>query len=275
VGVPVRFATVAQGTTQPAFTLFDHRDPSTGSCNSIRESDSVSCTRSSIVHRLRRVPAHLANIDLPARTVLSPSAAEHNSQQTLCPPNHPLLDIIDTLVPPNAMPSDHPQTPQSPCTASFTAADLPRKQSTSPRVSHSLPTPAHSINGSMSSNSDISMEAAILQDALHAEISNKRKRDVEDNGDRDQKKVHVEDSRASIDDLHLDVGEKYLLCRTRKAPSSTRSTFSPLVLYSRGLYYSSPLHIIYRSIWLTRTLMRSAPSSLSRPQTRSLFYVCS
>ncbi|KAE9375009.1 Rox3-domain-containing protein [Stipitochalara longipes BDJ] len=106
------------------------------------------------------------------------------------------------------MPSDHPHTPQSPSTASFSAADHPRKQSTSPRTSHSLPTPAHSINGSMSSNSDIALEI------VHDEVSNKRKRDVGDTGDRDQKKVHVEDSRASIDDLHLDVGEKYLLCRT-------------------------------------------------------------
>ena len=48
--------------------------------------------------------------------------------------------------------------------------------------------------------------------------SNKRKRDLEDHGDREQKKVHVEDSRISIDDLHLDVGKKYLLCRTRKTP---------------------------------------------------------
>ena len=150
----------------------------------------------------------------------------------------------------NAMPSDHPQTPQSPSTASFSAADLLRKQSTSPRLPHSLPTPAHSINGSMSSNADIALEATLLQDVLHEEISNKRKRDVEDNGERDQKKVHVEDSRATIDDLHLDVGEKYLLCRTRKAPSSTKSTNLPPCRIFQVLY-SSPLHIIYRSIWLT------------------------
>jgi hypothetical protein len=167
-------------------------------------------------------------------TILSPLAAEHSSRQTLCPPNPSPLDVLDIVVPTNAMPSDHPQTPQSPSTASFSAADLPRKQSTSPRISHSLPTPAHSINDSMSSTSDTTLEAAMLHDALHEEVSNKRKRDVEDNGDRDQKKVHVEDSRASIDDLHLDVGEKYLLCRTRKAPSSTRSSIFPLVLYSRS-----------------------------------------
>ncbi|PQE09441.1 hypothetical protein CJF31_00004301 [Rutstroemia sp. NJR-2017a BVV2] len=50
------------------------------------------------------------------------------------------------------------------------------------------------------------------------DLSNKRKRDVEDHGDRDQKKVHVEDSRLSINDLHQEVGQKYLLCRTRKNP---------------------------------------------------------
>jgi len=142
-------------------------------------------------------------------TIISPSAAEHNSRQTLCPSNSTSLDIFDTLDSTIAMPSDHPQTPQSPSTVS-SAADLPRKPSTSPRITHSLPTPAHSINGSMSSlSSDITSETA-PQD----EISNKRKRDPEDHGDREQKKVHVEDSRLSIEDLHLDVGEKYLLCRT-------------------------------------------------------------
>jgi hypothetical protein len=58
-----------------------------------------------------------------------------------------------------------------------------------------------------------------MVDASHVdEPSNKRKRDLEDHGDREQKKVHVEDSRISIKDLHLDVGQKYLLCRTRKTP---------------------------------------------------------
>ena len=50
--------------------------------------------------------------------------------------------------------------------------------------------------------------------------SNKRKREVEDVGDQEQKKVHVEDRRLGIEDLHVDVGKKYLLCRTRKAPTS-------------------------------------------------------
>ena len=92
----------------------------------------------------------------------------------------------------------------------------------------------------MSSNADIALEATLLQDVLHEEISNKRKRDVEDNGDRDQKKVHVEDSRATIDDLHLDVGEKYLLCRTRKAPFFQDLLYPGLVLYA----LLCPTHII-------------------------------
>jgi len=246
VGVLVRIATVARGTTHPSSALLNHREPSRGRSTSIRESDLLSTIRDSIDHRSRRVPAHLANIDLSRRVaLLSPSTPEHNSRQTLCPPNHPSLDTLDTFVPANAMPSDHPHTPQSPSTASYSTSDLPRKQSASPRTSNSLPTPAHSINGSMSSNSDLVLEAA------HDEVSNKRKRDIEDTGDRDQKKAHVEDSRASIDDLHLDVGEKYLLCRTRKAPSSTRSTFSPWYCIP-GFVLLKPL-AHHKSIWLTRT----------------------
>lgn len=60
----------------------------------------------------------------------------------------------------------------------------------------------------------------MVADAMQVdEVSNKRKRDIEDNGDRDQKKAHVEKSRVSIDDLHLDVGEKYKLCRQPHPPS--------------------------------------------------------
>jgi len=59
-----------------------------------------------------------------------------------------------------------------------------------------------------------SINSAVDNPSQTDDLSNKRKRQVEDLGDREQKKVHVEDSRLSIDDLHLDVGEKYLLCRT-------------------------------------------------------------
>lgn len=69
-----------------------------------------------------------------------------------------------------------------------------------------------------STTTGFAAEASHMDDASH-----KRKRDIEDLGDREQKKVHVEDSRISIKDLHLDVGEKYLLCRTRKTPFFLRS----------------------------------------------------
>ena len=125
------------------------------------------------------------------------------------------------------MPPDHPQTPQSPSQTSPGTNDLPLKPTTSPRVSHSLPTPAHSINGSMSSTG-----SGFVSDGAHLEeSSNKRKRDIDDHGDREQKKVHVEDSRISIEDLHLDVGKKYLLCRTRKTPFFSKSSLSTRSLF--------------------------------------------
>jgi hypothetical protein len=112
------------------------------------------------------------------------------------------------------MPSEHPQTPESPSQTSLGVTDIHRKTSTSPQFSNSLPTPAHSINGSMSALGGDSMASGFSQE----DPSNKRKRDTEDNGERSQKKIHLEDVGLSIGDLHLDVGEKYLLCRTRKTP---------------------------------------------------------
>jgi len=46
----------------------------------------------------------------------------------------------------------------------------------------------------------------------------KRKRSIADDGDREQKKAHLEQNSLGIEDLHQDVGEKFLLCKTRKAP---------------------------------------------------------
>lgn len=109
------------------------------------------------------------------------------------------------------MPSDLPQTPQSPFNTPA-STDTSSKSIVSPRLNTSLPTPAHSINGSMS-NINSTTEGSQAED-----LSTKRKRDIEDSGDRDQKKVHVEDSRPSIDDLHQDVGRMYYLCKTRKNP---------------------------------------------------------
>lgn len=56
----------------------------------------------------------------------------------------------------------------------------------------------------------------------------KRKRPLEDLGDREQKKVHIEDSKTGIEALHLDVGEKYLLCQTphhERLPRITEDLF--------------------------------------------------
>ncbi|KAG9240465.1 Rox3 mediator complex subunit-domain-containing protein [Calycina marina] len=106
------------------------------------------------------------------------------------------------------MPSNHPPSPQSPDQPSFDSHDIHHKLPTSPGVGGSLPTPAHSINGSMST-------LDVIAEAAHSEeISNKRKRDLEDTGDRDQKKVHIESSGVSINDLHRNVGPKYRLCKT-------------------------------------------------------------
>ncbi|RDW73514.1 hypothetical protein BP6252_07421 [Coleophoma cylindrospora] len=123
---------------------------------------------------------------------------------------------------------DHPHTPQSPSNLSST--NLPPKP-TSPQTTTSLPTPAHSINGSLSSSlgSDMASDQAQFEDGSH-----KRKRDLEDHGNQEQKKVHVEDSRFGIDDLHIDVGPKYLLCKTPHEYVRPNPTHDFFALY--GLY---------------------------------------
>lgn len=65
------------------------------------------------------------------------------------------------------------------------------------------------------------------EEVENGDISNKRKRDPEDNGDREQKKVHVEDSMIGIEALHQEVGSKYLFLQNRKAPffSGIRSSY--------------------------------------------------
>ncbi|KAK4127373.1 mediator of RNA polymerase II transcription subunit 19 [Parathielavia appendiculata] len=103
--------------------------------------------------------------------------------------------------------SCHPQTPDSPSQFSPNASDLMMSM-TAASTTTTLPTPAHSVNGS-------SIPTEMTHDTVMGEDSpQKRKRHVNDTGDRAQKKVHVEDRKSGIDDLHLDVGDKYLLCRT-------------------------------------------------------------
>lgn len=83
-------------------------------------------------------------------------------------------------------------------------------------ITTALPTPAHSVNGS-------SIPTDMVHDIVMTEDSpQKRKRPLEDVGDQEQKKVHLEESSMDIENLHLDVGHKYLVCKTRKAPFHSR-----------------------------------------------------
>ncbi|KAK3494057.1 Rox3 mediator complex subunit-domain-containing protein [Neurospora crassa] len=110
--------------------------------------------------------------------------------------------------------SFHPQTPQSPSHFSPSSSDQSTSMSGSiVSTTTTLPTPAHSVNGSSLAN-DMSFTDIVMGE----NSPQKRKRTSDDVGDREQKKVHIEDRKLGIDDLHLDVGEKYLLCRSRKAP---------------------------------------------------------
>ncbi|KAK4188197.1 putative mediator of RNA polymerase II transcription subunit 19 [Podospora australis] len=108
--------------------------------------------------------------------------------------------------------SFHPQTPQSPSQFSPSTSDLIMSTNSSMTSTTTLPTPAHSVNGS-SIPVDMSHELAMGEDSPH-----KRKRAIDDTGDRDHKKMHLEDRNLGIENLHLDVGEKYLLCRTPHPP---------------------------------------------------------
>ncbi|KAF4624078.1 hypothetical protein G7Y89_g14096 [Cudoniella acicularis] len=175
-------------------------------------------------HALALHPSSLDHLD----TTLDDIASQPRDPNVFVFESPQIVDIYEYFT---EMPSDHPQTPESPSQISFGIIDAHRK-STSPHFTNSLPTPAHSINGSMSSlGSDV---------GFHDESSNKRKRDLEDGGDREQKKVHVEDSRLSIEDLHLDVGEKYLLCNTPHHSSS--------VPYTQDLFNLYSLHDIAQSV---------------------------
>lgn len=120
--------------------------------------------------------------------------------------------------------SFHPQTPQSPSQTSPSISDPSTSLNSSmTSTTTNLPTPAHSVTGSClpsEMNPDIIMGDDTPQ---------KRKRALEDGGDRDHKKAHIEDRRLGIENLHMDVGEKYLLCRTRKASLLRTCTYLPRI----------------------------------------------
>ncbi|KAH9904877.1 Rox3-domain-containing protein [Xylariomycetidae sp. FL2044] len=113
--------------------------------------------------------------------------------------------------------SFNPQTPQSPSQFSpYVAEHSSSSVNTSmTSVTTTLPTPAHSVNGSMPQG-DMSPDIVMIGDSPQ-----KRKCQYDDRGSHEQKKVHLEDPRRiGIENLHLDVGEKYLLCRTPSIPSA-------------------------------------------------------
>ncbi|KAH7166022.1 Rox3 mediator complex subunit-domain-containing protein [Dactylonectria macrodidyma] len=115
--------------------------------------------------------------------------------------------------------SFHPQTPQSPSQFSSGTSDPVSSVATSMMAASTattLPTPAHSVNGSASQ-----LDAIMADDSPH-----KRKRSVDDSysGDHEQKKIHLEESKLGIEDLHLDVGKKYLLCQTPHLESLPRAS---------------------------------------------------
>ncbi|KAI2641732.1 Rox3-domain-containing protein [Hypomontagnella submonticulosa] len=105
--------------------------------------------------------------------------------------------------------SFNPQTPQSPSQLSPSIGDqVSSLNSSMTSMTTALPTPAHSVNGS-AQPADMSHDSTMTDS-----YTNKRKYPFDDTGDHEQKKVHLENRRVGIENLHLDVGEKYLLCST-------------------------------------------------------------
>ncbi|KAJ2905297.1 Mediator of RNA polymerase II transcription subunit 19 [Zalerion maritima] len=113
--------------------------------------------------------------------------------------------------------SFHPQTPQSPSRNSPVTTDPNSSISSVTSMSTTtLPTPAHSVNGSLSTQpSDIAHDMSHKMD--HG-TPGKRKRPVQDTGDRDQEKLHMEQAPVSIDRLHMDVGPMYMVLNNPQPP---------------------------------------------------------
>ncbi|KAI0471602.1 Rox3-domain-containing protein [Xylariaceae sp. FL0804] len=115
--------------------------------------------------------------------------------------------------------SFNPQTPQSPSQYSPSTTEQVASMNTSTTsIPTSLPTPAHSVNGS-SHHHDSAQDTTITDD-----VSNKRKYPFDMEGNERKKAVLDDPRKIGISDLHLDVGEKYLLCRSPHSVSSPRMT---------------------------------------------------
>ncbi|KAG6013431.1 hypothetical protein E4U43_007294 [Claviceps pusilla] len=105
-----------------------------------------------------------------------------------------------------------------------------------------LPTPAYSVS-STSSHLDIMMSD---------DSAFKRKRPLDDIGDRDHKKVHREGNALGIEDLHLDVGEKYLLLQNSSGGQTHQTSQLPRL--------SEDLFEIFGLVGLAAEVAREKPN---------------
>ncbi|KAI1811052.1 Rox3 mediator complex subunit-domain-containing protein [Poronia punctata] len=114
--------------------------------------------------------------------------------------------------------SFNPQTPQSPSQFSPNLTDQGSSMNTSmTSITASLPTPAHSVNGS-------GLPSDNQQDSTMTDAASRKRKFIYDGSETgERRKMYANDPRKiGIHDLHLDVGEKYLLCRTPHSISSPR-----------------------------------------------------
>lgn len=108
-----------------------------------------------------------------------------------------------------------PRTPQSP----LNGQPQPHPSSALPIAQlHSMhDMKSHSITGTeVRTTSPLTVD--VNMNGHNDDGSSKRKQEFGDSGEHKDKKLHVEDRKPSISDLHIDVGKIYQLCRTRKYP---------------------------------------------------------
>jgi hypothetical protein len=154
--------------------------------------------------------------------ILVPISSMSTPNQSSTDRSYPLSPTPNTTEIKKPQESFHPpRTPQSPPQPALPSPEK-RPVETSAADPMSSTTTRSEVNTAVSGSSRMAGSIDTSGISPHMDDpSNKRKREVADTGLRDQKKVHVEDRKLGIEDLHLDVGKKYLLCRTRKTPFFT------------------------------------------------------
>lgn len=104
---------------------------------------------------------------------------------------------------------------------------LPSMSTSMTSVTSALPTPAQSVTGASSQLADMAHDTS-MTDISDDASPHKRKRLAEDAGDQVLKKMHLDTPPLGIEDIHMDVGEKYLLCSrpiTRPRYSTSEDLF--------------------------------------------------